>query len=298
MDSSRGTAPSRFFFIHRFDDPLPCRWDTMNHESGTSIGWKSRPAALERCKKKQKRKAHHSIGAAIRVSVMRALCSRIWKRGVAERIDRRSIVHFGPAGDCVLLVCWFFLSSGSDDGSSIHAGRKSQLSDAIAEHRIPRNHFRFDPILRMLIVPDTVSCFYFDNPTQPTPIGSFMSSLVPFSAACPRTSMRSVVFECFFGSLLFFHRRSKKKWGKFRFGSLSDAKLGLHRVILLWPTVPQDPVVCSITCARSGMKKKQSKKETIVESRPPSDYRISSQPSVKTVATTSSELSLSWIGSL
>lgn len=108
MDSSRGTAPSRFFFIHRFDDPLPCRWDTMNHESGTSIGWKSRPAALERCKKKQKRKAHHSIGAAIRVSVMRALCSRIWKRGVAERIDRRSIVHFGPAGDCVLLVCWFF----------------------------------------------------------------------------------------------------------------------------------------------------------------------------------------------
>ena len=130
---------------------------------------------------------------------------------MAERIDRRSIVHFGPAGDCVLLVCWFFLSSGSDDGSSIHAGRKSQLSDAIAEHRIPRNHFRFDPILRMLIVPDTVSCFYFDNPTQPTPIGSFMSSLVPFSAACPRTSMRSVVFECFFGSLLFFSIAGAKK---------------------------------------------------------------------------------------
>lgn len=105
----------------------------------------------------------------------------------------------------------FFLSSGSDDGSSIHAGRKSQLSDAIAEHRIPRNHFRFDPILRMLIVPDTVSCFYFDNPTQPTPIGSFMSSLVPFSAACPRTSMRSVVFECFFGSLLFFPSQEQKK---------------------------------------------------------------------------------------
>ena len=78
-----------------------------------------------------------------------------------------------------------------------------------------------------------------------------------------RARVRQCVRLCsnvFSVPFFFFHRRSQKKWGKFRFGSLSDAKLGLHRVILLWPTVPQDPVVCSITCARSGMKKKIQKR--------------------------------------